>query len=195
MIEYTLIRSKRKTVSVEVRGDKVIVRAPKRMPGRDISAFVQKHESWIKKQLERSLDQQRRLNGIEKLTKQELDALYQQAKTVLPERVRYFAGLLGVDYGRITIRCQKTRWGSCSAKKNLNFNCLLMLAPPEAADSVVAHEVCHLLEMNHSDRFYRLVLEIFPDYRRWNRWLRDNGKLLMARVPEQTASETGSPPS
>lgn len=186
MMEYTLIRSKRKTISVEVRGDMVIVRAPNRMPKRDVNAFVQKHEDWITKQLKRSLIQQQQLEQVEKLTQQEIDTLYQQAKIVLPERARYFADLLGVDYGRITIRCQKTRWGSCSAKKNLNFNCLLMLAPPEVADSVVAHEVCHLIEMNHSDRFYRLVLRIYPDYHRWNRWLKENGKILMARVPDET---------
>lgn len=184
MMDYTLIRSKRKTISVEVRGDTVIVRAPNRLPKRDVNAFVQKHESWIEKQLKRSLTQQQQLDKVEKLSQQEIDALYRQAKLVLPERARYYADLLGVDYGRITIRCQKTRWGSCSAKKNLNFNCLLMLAPPEVADSVVAHEVCHLLEMNHSDRFYRLVLRICPDYHRRNRWLKENGKLLMARVPD-----------
>ena len=92
--------------------------------------------------------------------------------------------MLGAEFNRVTIRCQKTRWGSCSAKKNLNFNCLLMLAPAEVIDSVVAHEVCHLKEMNHGARFYALVREIFPDYDRCNRWLKDNGKLLMARIPD-----------
>ena len=95
----------------------------------------------------------------------------------------YYAPQIGVDYGRITIRCQRTRWGSCSAKGNLNFNCLLMLAPPEVLDSVVVHELCHRREMNHSPRFYALVLRVFPDYHRWDRWLKDNGPALMARIP------------
>lgn len=185
-MEYTLKKSKRKTVSVEVRDGEVIVRAPNRMPKRDINAFVAKHEAWIEKQLKRSREQQAAEAVVPKLTQGEIDALYARAKALIPERVRYFAGLLGEKYGRITIRCQRTRWGSCSAKKNLNFNCLLLLAPPEVLDSVVAHEVCHLREMNHSARFYALVTEICPDYHRRNRWLKDNGKLLMARVPDIT---------
>ena len=154
------------------------------MPKREINAFVEKHTDWIIKQQKKWNEQQAQLGTIEKLGTAELDALYQQAKAVIPDRVRYYADLLGVDYGRITIRCQRTRWGSCSAKKNLNFNCLLMLTLPEVLDSVVAHEVCHLREMNHSARFYALVTEIFPDYHHWNRWLKDNGKALMARIPD-----------
>ena len=185
MTDYTLIRSKRKTISAEIRDGAVIVRAPNRMPKRDIEAFVRKHESWIENHLNKWSEQQARTESVEKLTDRELADLYEQAKAYLPARVRYFADQLGVDYGRITIRCQKTRWGSCSAKKNLNFNCLLMLTPPEVIDSVVAHEVCHLVEMNHSKAFYALVMRIYPDYYRWNRWLKDNGKGIMARVPAE----------
>lgn len=185
MIEYTLKRSKRKTVSAEVRGGEVIVRAPNRMSKRDIEAFVQKHEGWIEKHLQRYREQQQQLDAVTKLTPREIDALYARAKAYLPDRARFFADRLGVDFGRITIRCQRTRWGSCSAKKNLNFNCLLMLAPPEVIDAVVAHEVCHLREMNHSKRFYALVTELYPDYRSRNQWLKENGKALMARLPDE----------
>ena len=80
------------------------------------------------------------------------------------------------------IRRQRSRWGSCSSKGNLNFNCLLLLAPPEVFDSVVVHELCHRREMNHSERFYAEVLHVFPEYWQWNRWLKENGKLLMARM-------------
>ena len=185
MIDYRLIRSRRKTISVELKNGSVIVRAPNRMPKRAIEAFVKKHEGWIEKQRIKQSEQQRQAQAVEKLTDKELAALYEQAKAYLPARARYYADLSGVDYGRITIRCQKTRWGSCSQKKNLNFNCLLMLAPPEVIDSVVAHEICHLTEMNHSARFYELLLRIYPDYHRQNHWLKENGRLLMARVPEE----------
>ncbi len=87
-----------------------------------------------------------------------------------------------MSYGRITLRCQKTRWGSCSAKKNLNFNILLMLTPAEVIDSVIVHELCHLVEMNHSPRFYKLVYAAYPEYDCFNRWLKDNGAAIMARV-------------
>ena len=78
--------------------------------------------------------------------------------------VKYYAPLLGVTYGRITIRNQRSRCGSCSGKKNLKFNCLLKLTPSEVIDSVIVHELAHLKEMNHSDRFYAEVLRVFPDY-------------------------------
>ena len=82
----------------------------------------------------------------------------------------------------LTIRNQRTRWGSCSGKKNLNFNCLLMLAPPEVLDSVVVHELCHILEMNHSKRFYAHVLRVYPDYYRDHKWLKEHGTELMRRM-------------
>ena len=86
--------------------------------------------------------------------------------------------MLGVTYGRITIRNQRSKWGSCSSKGNLNFNCLLMLTPPEVIDS----ELCHRKEMNHSERFYAEVLRIFPDYYKWNKWLKENGGAIIARM-------------
>jgi len=87
-----------------------------------------------------------------------------------------------VTYGRITVRNQKTRWGSCSSKGNLNFNCLLMLTPPEVIDSVVVHELCHLREMNHSPKFYAEVLKVYPDYHKWNGWLKEHGAAIMKRM-------------
>ena len=89
----------------------------------------------------------------EKLTREKVIALAEEALKVIPERVEYFAKVIGVTYGKITVRNQKTRWGSCSSKGNLNFNCLLMLAPPEVLDYVVVHELCHRKQMNHSKAF------------------------------------------
>lgn len=89
--------------------------------------------------------------------------------------VEYFARQVGVDYGRITIRNQKTRWGSCSSKGNLNFNCLLMLAPAEILDYVVVHELCHRKEMNHSKAFWAEVEKVLPDYRESVKWLKEKG--------------------
>ena len=109
----------------------------------------------------------------------EIDELMKEAKKVIPERVAFFAPLVGVTPGRITIRCQKSRWGSCSAKGNLNFNCLLMLAPEEVMDSVVVHELCHLKQMNHSKRFYDEVLRVMPDYRTRQKWLKEHGAELL----------------
>ena len=106
----------------------------------------------------------------------------EKALKLIPERVRHYAQLLGVTYGSITIRNQKTKWGSCSSKGNLNFNCLLMAAPPEVVDSVVVHELCHRLHMNHSKEFYAEIYRIFPEYDKWDKWLKENGTLLIRRM-------------
>ena len=90
------------------------------------------------------------------------------------ERVAHFAPLVGRQPGRITIREQKTRWGSCSGKGNLNFNWKLIMAPPQVLDYVVIHELCHLYEFNHSPRFWALVAAQMPDYEIWKKWLKNH---------------------
>ena len=179
-MEIEVIRSCRKTLSVEIREGHLLVRAPLRVSGAEITRFLQEKQGWIDKHMARAQAQEEAKKDILPLTEQEIRSLAKEAKRLIPDRAAYFARLMGVSYGRITIRCQRTRWGSCSSKGNLNFNCLLMLAPPEVLDSVVVHELCHRKELNHSDRFYAHVLRVFPDYWRWNRWLKDNGDSLLS---------------
>lgn len=88
------------------------------------------------------------------------------------------APALGVQPGRIAIREQRSRWGSCSDRGNLNFNWKLMLAPPEALEYVVIHELCHLIEFNHSAKFWRLVAGRMPEYEQPKKWLKLNGAKL-----------------
>ena len=180
MTEYRIIRSKRKTMALQVYPDgTVVVRAPLRMSKEKIQRFVCDNEKWIMRKLQKV----RSAAAVQPLSAGQIDALRKRAKEVLPKRAAYYAPLVGVDYGRITIRCQKTRWGSCSSAGNLNFNCLLMLAPPQAQDAVVVHELCHRLYMNHSPAFYAKVLSVYPEYRKWNGWLKQNGAALLAAVP------------
>ena len=179
---YTIIRSVRRSIALELRPEGLLVRAPYGVPRAQIERFVRSKADWIARRRAQLEAAQRRMASAEKLSDEELRALARQAKQLIPQRVAYYAPLVGVSYGRITIRHQRTRWGSCSSAGNLNFNCLLMLAPPEVLDSVVVHELCHRKEPNHSKRFYAEVLRVFPDYRRCEKWLKDNGAALLARI-------------
>ena len=179
----TVTRSDRKTLGLHIAPDGTLeARAPLRMPAAEILRFCDQKRAWLEEHFGKAA--QRMENALPKLTPAELRALADRAAKLLPGRIRFYAEKIGVTYGRITVRCQRTRWGSCSSQGNLNFNCLLMLAPPDVIDSVIVHELCHRREMNHSARFYRLVYAAFPDYDRCDRWLKENGPALQARVPE-----------
>ena len=182
-ITYQIIRSNRKTIGIQVSAyGAVTVRAPYPVTNTEIDRFVREHEPWIRKQLKKAEEKQQIRAEVRRLTADEIQDLARQALDVIPKRVAYYAPKIGVTYGRITIRNQKTRWGSCSSKGNLNFNCLLMLTPPEVIDSVVVHELCHRREMNHSARFYEEVLRVFPEYKKWHGWLKEHETELMAQL-------------
>ena len=179
-IPYTLVRSSRKTISIVIKSDgEVEVRCPRRCSKREIDTFVASKEAWIRKHLETITARPE----VSVLSTGERKALAEKAAEVLPEKVSRFAQQLGVSYGRITIRSQRTRWGSCSAKGNLSFNCLLMLCPEPVQDYVVIHELCHRKEMNHSPAFWSELEKHSPDYRIHRKWLKDNGASLIARLP------------
>ncbi|MCQ2449411.1 MAG: M48 family metallopeptidase [Clostridia bacterium] len=178
-MEFEVIRSKRKTMAAEIKQSRLIIRAPLRATDKQINTFLLQNKAWIEKHLAKAQAEQQAMAHMKKLTSEDIQQLADKALQVIPERVKHYAPLVGVTYGRITIRNQHSRWGSCSSKGNLNFNCLLMLTPPEVIDSVVVHELCHRKEMNHSDRFYAEVLRVFPEYRKWNKWLKDNGRILI----------------
>ena len=132
--------------------------------------------------LEKVEERRKELKTIEKLSMTEIHKLADLALKVISVKVKHYAGLMNVQYGRITIRNQKTRWGSCSSKGNLNFNCLLMLAPDEVVDYVVIHELCHLIEMNHSKAFWKQVEQMMQDYKKHRKWLKDHGNEIMERM-------------
>ena len=161
--KYEWIKSNRKTIAIQVKQEgKVVVRSPYFVSKKQIEQFLEEKRAWIHAQQERfkSVQENRReitgdmrLGGI------------RAAKKMIPERVRFYADIMGVTYGRISIREQKTRWGSCSSKGNLNFNWKLVLMPEGALDYVVVHELAHRKEMNHSKAFWKIVEEVLPDYR------------------------------
>ena len=178
MFEYSIVKSNRKSIAIQIHPDcKVLVRAPKRMRMEEIKRFVESKAEWIEKHLSNCTSQNQ-----QKLTDQEIQALREKARALVTERVQYYAPLIGVTYNQIVIRAQHTRWGSCSSKGNLNFNCLLALVPMEVLDYVVVHELCHRKELNHSERFWNEVTKILPDYKVRKKWLKDNGSNLIARL-------------
>lgn len=184
MIEYTLVRSNRKTLGLQVRNGSLIVKAPLLMPEFAIKAALLKNSAKIEKLLARAEAAAYFDHSAPVLSAEELADLKKKAKAYIPGRAAYYAALLGVKYGAISFRTQHTRWGSCSSKGNLNFNCLLMLTEPDIIDSVIVHEVCHLKQMNHSKAFYEDVTRLFPEYRRCEKWLKSNGRSIMARNPK-----------
>ena len=180
-----IIRSNRKTISLQIDPDLTMtLRVPMRMSAGDIDRFLKEKEPWIRKHLERQRQKMEERDHAKKppLRAEEIRALADQALDYIPGRAAYFAPIVGVTYGRITIRNQKTRWGSCSTKGNLNFNCLLMLTPPEVIDYVVVHELCHRKEMNHSKRFWDEVERVLPDHKNARKWLKENGGAIISRM-------------
>ena len=178
MYDIKIVRSKRRTIGLEIKSDlTVICRAPQYVSDKDIESFIEEHRTWLDKHYEKLRVAKEQAPEPVKLWNKDIRQLTLEARRVIPERVRYYAPMIGVTYGKITIRHQKTRWGSCSSEGNLSFNCLLMLAPLEVIDSVIVHELCHRIYMNHSRDFYKLVRSVYPDYDRCNRWLKDNLKL------------------
>ena len=162
-MDYTLIRSQRRTLAVEITRDgRVVVRAPKRLPQQTIDAFVASRTAWIEAHLKR---RQQKIDAHPPLTQQQIDALRQRAKAVLPQKVAYWAQKMGVAPTGVKITSARTRFGSCSGKNSLCFSLYLMEYPEAAIDAVVVHELAHIRHKDHSPAFYAEVERWMSDYR------------------------------
>ena len=178
--EYSVIRSRRHTIAVEVTSDaRVIVRAPYAMTDSAIMTFVDARREWISKHVSKMKEKAARKAAAPKYSENERKQLVEKALKVIPEKVWLFAKKIGVTYGNITVRNQRTRWGSCSSNGNLNFNYMLAAMPDEILDYVVVHELCHRREMNHSPKFWAEVERALPDYRSSRKWLKENGSMYL----------------
>lgn len=171
MEEYELIRSRRKTLALEITRDcRVLVRAPLRLPRSRIDAFVDSHAAWITRHLEQQ--RQRAAAMPPAPTLEEIQALKEQARAVLPPKVAFWSGKMGVVPTGLKITSARKRYGSCSAKNSLCFSCFLMNSPEEAIDLVVVHELCHIQVKNHGPDFYALLEQVLPDWRERKKLLR-----------------------
>ena len=163
-MDYTVIRSRRRTIALEITRDaRVVVRAPLRAGKRDIDRFVAGHSDWIARHLEK---RQQYLAAHPTPTEDEIAALRQQAKAVLPGKAAQWAAVMGVQPTGVKITSARTRFGSCSAKNSLCFSLYLMQYPEEAIDYVVVHELAHIRHRNHGPDFYAEVARYMPDYKR-----------------------------
>lgn len=190
---FDVIRSRRKSLAIEIQGNgDILVRAPLEISDRGILRFVRDHEDWIEKKLRELKRRQSDLEESEQgqgeksaYSEEELKELTKRARKILREKTDHYARQMGAEVNRIAIRRQRSRWGSCSSKGNLNFNCLLMLCPDQVQDYVVVHELAHRFEMNHSAAFWQIVENYCPDYRGSRAWLKEHGGQLIARLPEK----------
>ncbi|MGN0154692.1 MAG: M48 family metallopeptidase [Lachnospiraceae bacterium] len=173
IIPVTLQRGKRKTLAIKItREGSLLIKAPRQMRENEIERFVRQKRYWIYKQTKRVLEENR--NRVVR-SEEETEALRKQAREILTERTDYYKEILKVDYQRIRIGNPKTRWGSCSSRGTISYNWHLILMPDRILDYVVVHELCHLLEMNHSPAFWKKVSDVLPDYQSRRKWLKENG--------------------
>lgn len=162
MESYELIRSRRKTLALEITRDcRVLVRAPLHLSRERIEDFVKAHRGWI----ETHLAAQRLRPVPPPPTAAEIEALKAEARAVLPELVAAWSRKMGVHPTGLKITTAQKRYGSCSGSNSLCFSCFLMRSPPEAIELVVVHELCHIREKNHGAGFYALLGQYLPDYR------------------------------
>lgn len=176
-------RSKRKSAAIKITADmQIVVFVPLYVSDNEIERMVISKSKWIDEHMlkvQSTIDERSKL---EKITFEQVKKLADQAVEYIPKRVKYYAEKENFIYNKITIKNLVSRWGSCSTKGNLNFNCLLMLTPDYVIDYIVVHELCHLREMNHSEKFWAEVEKIIPDYQRAELWLKQNGGNLISRM-------------
>lgn len=169
-MEYQLIRSRRKTLAIEItREARVLVRAPLRCPQRDIHRFLQEKQGWIAAHLQKM---QARREAHPEPTAEEEASLRQKARAVLPGLVEQYARFMGVEPQGITVTGARTRFGSCSPKNRLCFSFRLMGYPMEAVEYVVVHELAHITHKNHGPAFYKEIEKVLPDWRERNALLK-----------------------
>lgn len=178
-MNFTLIRSKRRTLAIKIERDGSIkVFAPLLYPQEKIEQFVLSKRSWIEKHQTEILKR----NSIKKFSESELIEIKEKAKAVIPKKTQEIAEKYNIKYGKISIRTQRTLWGSCTVKKNLSFNALLILLPEKITEYVIIHELSHTLIMNHSKKFWKNVEKMMPDYKAVRRRLKKEGASLLYRL-------------
>lgn len=163
MYDYELIRSKRKSISLEITRDcKIVVRAPLKTDENSIKKFVCEHTHWIDEHLPK---QKKRQEKYACLTPQDIEAMRKKAKEVIPPTVNRYADIMGLKPKSIKITSAKSRLGSCGSDGSVCFSLYLMLYPRQVIEYVAVHELAHIKHHNHSKSFYSLIEQYMPDYK------------------------------
>ena len=161
--EYTVIRSNRKTMAIQVdKACNIIVRAPLFVSQSEIENFMLSKKSWLEKAI---ITQREKCKNQKTYTENDIKALRNKAKEIIPSKVAVYSELMGVSPASIKINSAKTRYGSCSGKNNLNFSLYLMDKDEKFIDYVVIHELAHIKHQNHSKEFYKYIERFMPDYK------------------------------
>lgn len=179
-MEYRVevIKSLRRSLVLTVKNGVIIVKAPVSFSDRKIDEFLRSKRGWIDKRLK---EYEESKNAV-KLADEEIEKLRYETKKIVNDLANKYSKIIGVSFNKITVKKQRTVWGSCSIKSNLNFNLLLSLMPKEVVEYVVIHELCHLKEMNHSNKFWRLVKTYCNEYEYCKKWLRIEGKKILNKI-------------
>ena len=171
-LAYTLMQTGRSSVELRVLPTEIRLFTPCSYPLRRADAYVAAHADWIREAQSRFEAYAGGELDPDSVSERLRACLIRRATERLNARVEHYVPLIGRRPGRVTVRDQRTKWGSCSTLGNVNFNWKLIMAPPEALDYVVIHELCHLYEFNHSDRFWQRVGRYQRDYAHWRDFLR-----------------------
>ena len=173
-INYQIKQNSRsRCIRILIRPDgKVTVTAPKRVSKKEIIRFVESKMDWIKQKIVYLQENKNNNQLVPQGSRREYNQYKARAKKVAMEKIKEINSIYNFDFARVSIKFQRTRWGSCSRNKNLNFNYRIVFLPDHLANYLVAHELCHLKELNHSKKFWDLVSMAIPDYRQKSRELK-----------------------
>ena len=179
-LEYKLVRSRRRTLALEIQKDgALLVRSPLMFPTEAIHRFIGQKICWIERKRKEAVEKDRSRMLLPKLSEALVEHHKKLAEQKISERLEHYSSRLGISYRRCRISSARSRWGTCSRGGGLGFSWRLAMAPAPVLDYVVIHELVHILEHNHSGRFWEKVKQICPEYKRWKQWLKENDHLLV----------------
>lgn len=192
MVEIIVKKVKAKSFSIRITPDgKAELRVPLRASRRTVEDVIRRYRPKIEEMARKQQKVAAEFGALPALDEKALASYAKQTRQLLNERLGGFAAQVGVTYNRVSVKRQVSRWGSCSGKGNLNFNCLLSLLPPDVADYVMVHELCHLKQLNHSPAFWAEVARVLPQYRQSERWLKQYGHILLGQLRLSKEEQNG----